>query len=204
MSFFRKCLALTAFLAVLIAATCIYFTNNSDIPTVDAATVPSNAVHVIPIAHRVDTEMFLAAQRQSDENQWWAQAAINEWNKKVAENEAAVAAAQERAMRLTRRARPATQSTGGQSYNGNPSGSVNGYPCGGDLPPCYVLKRESGGNPRAENPVSTASGLWQFIDGTWNGFGGYSHASDAPPDVQNEKARLTWAGGAGAGHWACC
>lgn len=93
-------------------------------------------------------------------------------------------------------------STATESIDG--TGSVNGYPCGGDLPPCYVLRRESGGNPTAQNPHSSASGLWQFIDSTWNGFGGYAHAKDAPPDVQNEKARLTWAGGAGCGHWSAC
>ncbi len=73
--------------------------------------------------------------------------------------------------------------------------------CGGDLPPCCVLARESGGDPRAENPVSTASGLWQFVDGTWGGYGGYSHASYAPVSVQNDRARQVWAGGAGASNW---
>jgi hypothetical protein len=82
------------------------------------------------------------------------------------------------------------------------TGSVNGYPCGGDLPPCSVLARESGGNPDAENPTSSASGLWQFIDGTWDGYGGYAHASDAPADVQNARAAELWAGGAGCGHWS--
>lgn len=76
--------------------------------------------------------------------------------------------------------------------------------CGGDLPPCYVLARESGGDPRAQNPISTASGLWQFLDTTWNGFDGYQHAREAPISVQNEKAREVWADGAGASHWACC
>lgn len=73
--------------------------------------------------------------------------------------------------------------------------------CGGDLPPCCVMARESGGDIRAENPVSTASGKWQFIDGTWAGFGGYAHASDAPEAVQDARARELWAGGAGASHW---
>ena len=38
--------------------------------------------------------------------------------------------------------------------------------CGGSLPPCYVMRRESGGNIRAQNPRSTASGKWQFLDST--------------------------------------
>lgn len=100
------------------------------------------------------------------------------------------------------------------------TGQVNGYACGGDLPPCHVLSRESGGDPRvwnggcyapvgftgARSPcgVSSASGLWQFIRGTWDGFGGYVNAADAPAEVQNEKARLTWDGGNGCSHWSAC
>lgn len=84
------------------------------------------------------------------------------------------------------------------------TGSINGYPCGGDLPPCWVLDRESHGNPTAENPRSTASGLWQFLDSTWAGYGGYSHASHAPPSVQNAKAAALWNHGAGCSHWSAC
>lgn len=92
--------------------------------------------------------------------------------------------------------------------------------CGGDLPPCYVMMRESGGDLRVWNggcyaPVgyrggsspcggSTASGKWQFIRGTWGGFGGYVNAADAPESVQDERARQLWAGGRGCGHWAAC
>ena len=78
------------------------------------------------------------------------------------------------------------------------------YPCGGDLPPCYVKQRESGGDYNAQNPTSSASGAWQFLDSTWAGFGGYARAVLAPPEVQDEKARLLWAGGAGCSHWSAC
>lgn len=99
------------------------------------------------------------------------------------------------------------------------AGPVRSGACGGDLPPCYVLNRESGGDPRIWNggcyaPVgwrgsspcgsSSASGLWQFVRGTWGGFGGYVNAADAPVSVQNERARQLWAGGAGCGHWNAC
>ncbi|MCU1370815.1 MAG: transglycosylase, partial [Ilumatobacteraceae bacterium] len=76
--------------------------------------------------------------------------------------------------------------------------------CGGDLPPCYVMMRESGGNIRARNPSSSASGKWQFIASTWAGFGGYSEAYLAPESVQDAKARALWANGAGCGHWNAC
>jgi hypothetical protein len=76
--------------------------------------------------------------------------------------------------------------------------------CGGDLPPCYVMMRESGGNITAQNPTSTASGKWQFIDSTWAGFGGYAKARYAPESVQDAKARQLWAGGAGCSHWSAC
>jgi Transglycosylase-like domain len=76
--------------------------------------------------------------------------------------------------------------------------------CGGELPPCYVMRCESGGDLDAENPRSSASGKWQFIDSTWDGYGGYAHASDAPEHVQDERARQVWAGGDGASHWEQC
>lgn len=81
------------------------------------------------------------------------------------------------------------------------TGSVNGYPCGGRLPTCEILRKESGGNPRGTDPRSSASGLWAFIDSTWAGFGGYRHAKDAPVSVQNQKAAQLWDGGRGCRHW---
>ena len=73
---------------------------------------------------------------------------------------------------------------------------------GGGCVPDYIVQRESGGDYTAENPTSTASGKYQFLDGTWNGYGGYQHASDAPPAVQDAKACEVWDNGNGASHWA--
>lgn len=104
--------------------------------------------------------------------------------------------------------------------------SVGTGRCGGDLPPCHVMLRESGGDIRRWNghkadgspcyaPVgwrgrvapdcpgasSSASGKWQFVRGTWANHRGYLNAADAPEWVQDEKARQVWNGGKGASHW---
>ena len=92
--------------------------------------------------------------------------------------------------------------------------------CGGNLPPCWVLRKESRGDIRIWNGPcyapygwtgrrspcggSTASGKWQFVRGTWAGFGGYLNAADAPERVQDDKARQLWANGRGCGHWGAC
>lgn len=76
--------------------------------------------------------------------------------------------------------------------------------CGGDLPPCYVMRRESGGNIRARNPRSTASGKWQALDSTWRRFGGYRSAWMAPERVQDDFARRLWNHGRGCSHWSAC
>lgn len=85
-----------------------------------------------------------------------------------------------------------------------PAPAASSGRCGGDLPPCWVMQRESGGNITAKNPTSSASGKWQFINSTWAGYGGYAEAWMAPESVQDGKARELWAGGAGCGHWSAC
>ena len=74
---------------------------------------------------------------------------------------------------------------------------------GGDPPPMTICGQhagstdtvlatirtlESGGNYRAQAAGSTASGAYQFLDNSWAGYGGYTHAKDAPPEVQDAKA----------------
>ena len=60
-----------------------------------------------------------------------------------------------------------------------------------------VRRHESGGDYRAENPVSTASGAYQFLDSTWRtlsgraGHSGWGHAASAPAWVQDAVAVFT-------------
>jgi len=68
-------------------------------------------------------------------------------------------------------------------------------PPGGFL--ACVRRHESGGNYQAENPVSTASGAYQFLDSTWRtmsaraGHSGWGHAASAPPHIQDAVAIYT-------------
>lgn len=79
-----------------------------------------------------------------------------------------------------------------QSYGG-------GGGCGLDT----IKARESGGDYRAQNPVSSASGAYQVLDGTWGGYGGYSRAGDAPPEVQDKFAQELYAKH-GSQPWVVC
>lgn len=57
----------------------------------------------------------------------------------------------------------------------------------------YIATHESGWNPHAQNPSSSASGIWQMIDGTWRAYRGiadssFAHAKDAPSGNQDMAA----------------
>lgn len=90
--------------------------------------------------------------------------------------------------------------------------------CGGALPPCSVMRRESGGNPSAINPTGCYDnnpesagygtrgcfGKWQFMRATWWGLGFSGLPTDFGEGTQDAGAAKLWAGGAGCKHWDAC
>ena len=56
-----------------------------------------------------------------------------------------------------------------------------------------VANRESGGNPKAQNPISSAQGKWQFLDNHWRhgaGWNVYSRLRDAGMPRKEARAIL--------------
>jgi hypothetical protein len=65
-----------------------------------------------------------------------------------------------------------------------------------------IRKYESGGDYQAENPSSTASGAYQFLDSTWQRVTGLSgRAKNYSPAIQDAAFYKLWNNGAGAGNW---
>lgn len=67
-----------------------------------------------------------------------------------------------------------------------------------------IIACESGGNPTAQNPSSTASGLYQFLDSSWLAYGGGQYApraKDATPAEQTVIANRAYAE-SGLSPWA--
>ena len=90
------------------------------------------------------------------------------------------------------------------SKQGGSAGQTVGQWLGDFSIPTSVVMCESGGNYRAVNPKSGAGGAYQFLPGTYKGLGGrYAAPQLAPKSEQDQLAAKLWAGGRGAGNWAC-
>lgn len=153
-----------------------------------AAAAEPTPQRVTTTAQTCNRACWLAViERQRNERLWWAE---------VVKQQQARAA-------YLRLLRFAAAVDAAKRAEAGPSGYRPGQ-CGGSLPPCYVMMRESRGNIHAQNPRSTASGKWQFLDSTWGRHRGYAKARYAPEWVQDEKARILWAGGRGCSHWLAC
>lgn len=80
--------------------------------------------------------------------------------------------------------------------------------CGGRLPPCWVMMRESRGNIRAVNYGGCGGrgcfGKWQFDPITSRGLG-YSLTMDQYDEPeQDDAAASLWQWGRGCSHWGAC
>lgn len=65
-----------------------------------------------------------------------------------------------------------------------------------------IRKYESGGNYTAQNPSSTASGAYQFLDSTWQAVTGLSgRAMNYSPAQQDAAFWKLWDNGRGASQW---
>lgn len=139
----------------------------------------------------------------------WQTAAWNQavWNQAVWNQAVWRAELQRQAQQTTTITRPHTPTTTPTSPSRR---------CGGHLPPCWVLARESGGRYDAVNPTGCGGrgcyGAWQFDPRTWDAAAGRAGRPDligvrpdrASPEDQDLIAAALWDDGRGCSHWAAC
>ncbi len=63
-----------------------------------------------------------------------------------------------------------------------------------------IIRHESGGDPEADNPRSSATGLFQILAGTWGDFYDVTEEQFTDPELNVELARDIWEG-YGWGAW---
>lgn len=102
--------------------------------------------------------------------------------------------------------------TGSSDQVSSNSGSTN---CGGNLPPCWVLGKESGYGTNNFNEGGCGGRncytQWQFDPLTWEGVRQAHPELELPADPAaatfaqaDSAAAALWDGGDGCGHWAAC
>lgn len=108
------------------------------------------------------------------------------------------------------RATPTTVAISRAPTSGPPPASTGSGACGGDLPPCSVMQKESGGNPQAVSPYGYCNGgdgrchgKWQFDLDTWESLGYTGLPENHSEAVQDEAARKLLAR-SGCGQWSTC
>ena len=121
------------------------------------------------------------------------------------------AAAQQEAAQQAAAQQAASAGGGGGGSGGGGSGGGIGAPRpvgpgpgpGGSWAiPNSVVTCESGGQNLTPNSAG-ASGYYQILPSTWNGYGGYGQAYQAPKSLQDQRASQLWSGGSGASNWVC-
>jgi hypothetical protein len=110
--------------------------------------------------------------------------------------------------RSSRGASPAEPKAVVTSVPSSPDSRGEGVPCGGDLPPCYVVDRESHGTWDAYNPTGCGGtgcfGPYQF-GGFWAGKLGLPNDLRTTTHEQwVNAARALWNNGAGCSNWDAC
>lgn len=80
---------------------------------------------------------------------------------------------------------------------------IAAYFPGEEAKACSVMMCESGGNLTAENPRSSASGLWQFLASTWESVTGTPAPASAYDAETQTAAAARLRRQSGWGQWSC-
>ncbi|WMI33415.1 hydrolase [Streptomyces phage Kenrey] len=147
-------------------------------------------------AEKLERERIAAEKRAKEE------AARKEAARKAeAQRRVELAAAAEKARKQREaNSKPRVYKPKVQQPRANTNNSNNHVAPGG-IAAC-IRKYESGGNYRALNPSSGASGAYQFMDGTWQSVTGLpGKAMNYSPAQQDAAFWKLWNNGRGASHW---